>query len=254
MRRPSVTTVLLVGAATARATAIALSLPDDDLDPRTLVLVVEVLVPTAIAAADHLRWRAAESAAVAHGSLGAGMLMAAGLAAMGSSRPVTGPLVALLVAATLAMLAGAAVVGRWQDRGAPAAGPGPRVLRAVAVTASVAVGVVLLTSDVAVLGGVAVPGGTMPGPIGIATTVELRRLPLLVAALLPMAWAATRTGTRPLRAVALVLGARAVVEAVADASLLGLGAPLWPTIIGAAAAAVLLVVVPAWGQATSSRA
>lgn len=253
MRRPSVTTVLLVGSATARATAIALALPGGGLDPWALVLLVEVLVPSAIAGADHRGWRSAESAAVAHGSLGAGMLMTTGLAAMGG-QPLGGPLVAVVIASSLAMLAGAAVVGRWQDHGAPSPGPGPRALRAVAVVASVTMGLVLLTSDVAVLGGIAVPGGTMPGPIGIATTVELHRLPLLAAALLPMAWAATRTGTGPLVAVALVLGARAAVEAVADASLLALGAPLWPTIAGATAATVLLAVVPAGGQTTSSRA
>lgn len=253
MRRPSATTVLLVAAAAARATAIALAVPDGDLDPRALVLVVDVVVPTAIAAADHRGWGAATSAAVAYGSLGAGTLMANGLAALGGDLAVGGALVALLVASALAMLAGASAIGRWQDRGAPPPGPGPRLLRVAAVAATVALAAALATRDVAVVGAVAVPGGTLPGPLGIAVTPELRRLPLLLAALLPMGWAATRAGTRALRAVALVLGARAVVEAVADASLLELGAPWWPTVAGATAAVVLLVVVPVGVQATSSR-
>ncbi len=252
MHRPSALTVLLVGAAIARATAVALALPADTLDLRALVLVVDLVVPTAIAAADHRRWPAAPTAAMAYGALGAGTLMANGLAALDDSVALHGPLVASLVASALAMLAGAAAIGRWQDRGAPPPGPGSRLLRAVAVAAAVGLGAVLVTRDVAVLGGVPVPGGTLPGPVGIATTVELERLPLLVATLLSMGWVATRSGRRPLRAVALVLGARALVETVANASLLGLGAPLWPSVVGALAAVMLLVVVPVWAQVTSS--
>lgn len=254
MRRPSATAVLLVAAALARTTAIALVVPDDAIDPRTLVLALDVVVPLAIAAADHRGLAAAPTAAIAYGSLGAGTLMANGLAGLDGSLPITSTSVAFLAASALAMLAGAAVVGRWQDHGAPAAGRGDTWLRALALGATGALSAVLVTADAAVVGAVAVPGGELPGPVAIATTVDLRRLPLLVTALLPMAWAATRADLRHLRAVALVLGTRAIVETVADAALLALDAPLWPTIAGATAAAVLLVVVPAGTQATSSRA
>ncbi len=254
MPRPTATAVLLAAAAVARATAVALAVPDSGLDPRTLVLAIDVLVPAAIAAGDLRRVAAAEPAAVAFGALGAGTMLAQGLLLLTGEVEPSVVLGAFLSASTLAMLAGAAVVGRWQDRGGPRAGTGSRPLRVVAVAATVALAAVLVTRDVAVLGVVPVPGGALPGPVGIATTIDLRRLPLLLAVLLPVGWAATRHGDAPLRAVALVLGARAVLEAVADATLLGLGAPLWPTIAGVAAAVTLLVVVPRWPQATSSSA
>lgn len=253
MSRPSATTLLLAGAALARAAAIGLSTADGRLDPLTAVLVVEVVVPAAIAAADHRGRPAAATAAVAYGALGAATLMTNGLAALAGTVPVTAGLTALLAASALAMLAGATAIGRWQDHGAPAPGGGPRWLRGTAVMATTALALVLMTADVAVVGTVAVPGGSLPGPLAVATTVSLRRLPLLVGALLPMAWVVTRD-VRHLRAVALVLGARAVVETTADASLVALGAPWWPTLAGAAAAVVLLVVVPVGAHVTSSRA
>lgn len=254
MRRPSATSVLLVGAATARATAIALVLPSDAIDPRAAVLVLDVAVPTAIAAADHRGWRAAPTAAIAYGSLGAATLLVNGLAALTGELSTSGPVVALLVGAGLAMLAAATAIGRFQDHGAPAAGSGPRSLRAAAVLGAALLGAVLVTRDVAVLGAVPVPGGTLPGPIGVATTMELRQVPLLVGALLPMAWAVTRRAPRHLRAVGAVLGPRAVVEAVAGAAVVGLGGPVWPTAAAATAAVLLLLVVPALVQATSSSA
>lgn len=254
MPRPTATAVLLVGAAVARATAVALTAPTADVDVRTVVLALDVLVPSAIAAADLRGAAGAAPAAVALGALGAGTLLTQGLLVLAGDTALTPPLAAFLTAAALAMLAGATVVGRWQDTGAPAAGDGPRRLRVVAVAGAAALAAVLVTRDVAVLGAVPVPGGALPGPVGVATTIDLRRLPLLLGVLLPMAWAVTRAGHRPLQAVALVLGARAVLEAVVDATLLGLGAPLWPTITGMAAAVTLLLVVPLWAQATSSRA
>lgn len=254
MQRPSATAGILLAAAGSRAVAVGLVSRGAALEPVSLVLLVDVLVPTWIAVAD-LRGRpAAPTAAVAYGALGAATLMADGLAALAGGLPVTGALVAFLLASTLAMLAGATAIGRWQDHGAPATGPGPRWLRALAVAAATAVALLLVTRDVAVMGTIAFDGGVLPAPVGVATTVSLRRLPLLLGALLPVAWAATRADARHLRAVALVLGARAAVEAVVDASLLSLGAPLWPPVAGALAAAVLLLVVPGWVQATSSRA
>ncbi len=88
----------------------------------------------------------------------------------------------------------------------------------------------------------------------MATTVALRRLPLVLGALLPLAWAVSRAGTQQLHAVALVLGARAGVEAVAASTLVALGVPVWPAVAGGVAAVVLLVVVPLGAQVTSSRA
>lgn len=254
MPRPTATAVLLVGAATARAAAVALAAPDDVVDPRVLVLAIDVLVPAVVAAADLRRVPAAEPAAVAFGALGAGTLLAQGLLVLTGEVVLTPVLGVFLAASALAMLAGAAVIGRWQDGTAPPAGTGARPLRVVAVAAAAALAAVLVTRDVAVLGVVPVPGGALPGPVGVATTIDLRRLPLLLAVLLPSAWAATRDGDAALRAVALVLGARAVLEAVADASLLGLGAPRWPTVTGTIAAVTLLLVVPRWSQATSSSA
>lgn len=254
VQRPSATTLLLAGAALARAAAVGLTAGGGDLGPLTAVLVVDVVVPAAIATADHRGRPGAATAAVAYGALGAATLMANGLVALDGTVPLSSALVAFLAASALAMLAGATAIGRWQDHGAPAGGPGPRWLRATAVLAATGLALVLVTEDVAVVGAVAVPGGVLPGPVAVATTVTLRRLPLLVGALLPMAWAATRAGTGHLRAVALVLGARAVVEATADASLLSLGAPLWPFVVGAAAAGILLVLVPVGAQVTSSRA
>lgn len=254
MRRPTATTVLLAGAALARAAAIGMTTSGGGTDPLTAVLAVDVVVPAAIATADHRARPAAATAAVAHGALGAATLMANGLAALDGTVPLSGAFVAYLTASALAMLAGAAAIGRWQDHGGPEPGRGPRWLRAAAVLAATGLAVVLVTEDVAVVGAVAFDVGTLPAPVGVATTVTLRRLPLLVGALLPMAWAATRAGTSHLVAVALVLGARSVVETTADAILLPLGAPVWPTAVGAIAAVVLLVAVPLGTQVTSSRA
>lgn len=254
MPRPTATAVLLVGAAVARATAVALAAPTGDVDVRTLVLALDVLVPAAVAAADLRGIPGAAPAAVALGSLGAGTLLSQGVLVLAGEVALTPVLGVFLAASMLAMLAGAAVIGRWQDAASPPAGSGALPLRVVALAATLALAAVLVTRDVAVLGVVPVAGGALPGPVGIATTIDLRRLPLLLGVLLPMAWAATRAGVGPLRAVALVLGARAVLEAVADATLLGLGAPQWPTIAGTVAALTLLLVVPWWAQATSSSA
>lgn len=254
MRRPTATAVLLVAAAIARATAIALVLPEDGLDPRSLVLALDVLVPAAIAAMDLRGSRAAPPAALAHGALGAGTLVANGLLVLAGTTTLSATFAVFLTASTLSMLAAATVIGRWQDHGAPAAGPGPLPARVLGVLGALALAGVLVTSDLAVMGAVPVPGGVLPGPVGVATTIELRRLPLLVGALLPMAWAATRADALHLQAVAVVLGARAVLEAVADAALLGLGAPIWPTAAGVGATVLLLGVVPVAAQVTSSRA
>lgn len=254
MQRPTATTLLLAGAALARAAAVGLTAGDGRLDPLTAVLVVDVVVPAAIAAADHRGRPGAATAAVTYGALGAATLMANGLVALEGTVPLSAALVALLGASALAMLAGAAVIGRWQDHGAPAPGGGHAWLGGLAVLGATGLALVLLTEDVAVVGTIAVPGGSLPGPVAVATTVSLRRVPLLLGALLPMAWAVTRTGTQHVRAAALVLGARAVVEATADASLLGLGAPVAPTVVGAAAAVVLLVAVPLGTQVVSSSA
>jgi hypothetical protein len=117
----------------------------------------------------------------------------------------------------------------------------------VAVTGAVLLALVLVTEEVAVIGTVALDETlAVPGPVGVATTVNLRRLPLLVAALLPMAWAVTRQEPRHLQGAGLVLGARAVIEFVADVALFDLGAPLWPAVATGAAALVLLVLVPTW--------
>lgn len=254
MRRPTATTLLLAGAALARAAAIGMTTSAGGIDPLTAVLAIDVVVPAGIATADHRALPGAATAAVAHGALGAATLMTNGLVALDRTVPLPGSFAAFLVASALAMLAGAAAIGRWQDHGAPEQGPGPRWLRAVAVLAATGLAAVLVTQDVAVVGAVAFDVGTLPAPVGVATTVALRRLPLLLAALLPMAWAATRAGTSHLVAVALVVGARACLEATADASLLALGAPVWPTAVGALAAAALLVAVPLGAQVTSSRA
>lgn len=262
MRRPTAVTVLLGTAALARAVTLGLVAPEAGdaaaalgVDPRVLVLLLDIAVPAAIATADHRGRPAAPTAAVALGSLGAGALMANGLAALASTIPLTPAVVASLTASALTMLAGAAAIGRWQDDGAPVAGNGQRLLRTLAVLGAAVLAFVLVTREVAVIGTVALDQAlSLPGPVGVATTIDLRRLPLLVAALLPMAWVATRADLRHLRAVALVLGARAVVEAVADASLLALGAPLWPAVAGGGAAVALLVGVPVWRQVTSSSA
>lgn len=254
MRRPTATAVLLVGAAIARAAAIALVLPDDDIDPRALVLALDVLVPASIAAMDLRGSPSAPAAALAHGALGAGTLLTNGLLVLAGVATLDVTFATFLTASALSMLAAAAVIGRWQDHGGPPAGAGPRGPRVLGVAGAAALAAVLVTSDVAVMGAVPVPGGVLPGPVGIATTIELRRLPLLLATLLPMTWSAGRRAVLHLRAVAVVLGARAVLEAVADASLLGLGAPVWPTAAGVAAGVVLLVLVPWSAQTTSSSA
>lgn len=254
MRRPTATAVLLVTAAIARATAIALVLPDDGFDPRSLVLALDVLVPATIAAMDLRGSRAAPPAALAHGALGAGTLVTNGLLLLGGMATPTPTLATFLAASTSSMLAAATVVGRWQDHGAPSPGAARLPPRVVGVVGALALAAVLVTSDLAVMGAVPVPGGVLPGPVGVATTIELRRLPLLLGALLPMAWTATRAEPLHLRAVAVVLGARAVLEAVADAALLELGAPIWPTAAGIAATVLLLVGVPVAAQVTSSRA
>lgn len=191
---------------------------------------------------------------MAHGALGAATLAANGLLVVAGTVTLDATLATFLGASTCSMLAAAAVVGRWQDHGAPDAGRLPRAVATLGVVGALALAAVLVTRDVAVVGAVPVPGGVLPGPVGVATTIELRRLPLLLGVLLPMAWAATRDVSLHLRAVAVVLGARAVLETVADSALLGLGAPLWPTVAGAVAAAVLLVAVPVVTQVTSSRA
>lgn len=254
MQRPSATAVLLAAAAFARAAAIGLGEADSGIDPRSAVLVVDVLVPIGIAAADIRGRPTAPTAAVAYGALGAGTLMASGLTALQGTLAVTPALLAFLAAVTLAMLAAATAIGRWQDHGAPPAGPGPRWLRITAIAAAASLAVLLVTAEVAVMGTIDFDVGTLPGPVAIATTVSLPRLPLLAVTLLTAAWAATRTGTGHLLAVSLVLGARALVEAVADASLLPLGATVWPTVLAAVTALVLLVVVPIGAQVTSSRA
>jgi len=254
VRRPSAITLLLAGAALARAAAIGLTTTTVGIDPLAAVLAVDVAVPAAIATADHRTRPAAATAAMAYGALGAATLMVNGFVALEGTVPLSAAFVAFLVASALAMLAGAAAIGRWQDHGAPAPGDGPRWLRVVALLGATGLALVLVTEDVAVVGAVAFDVGTLPAPVGVATTVALRRLPLLVGALLPMAWVATRAGISHLQAVALVLGARAVVETTADASLLPLGAPLTPTVVGAVASVALLVVVPLGAQVTSSRA
>lgn len=254
MQRPTATAWLLGGTAFVRAVAIGLVAPEVGPDPLTAVLLVEVLVPLWIAVADVRGRPVAATAAVAHGALGAATLVATGLAGLDGGVATSPSMVAFLLASTLAMLAGATAVGRWQDRGAPTPGPGPRWLRAVAVAAATVIALLLVTADVAVIGAVPVGGGSLPGPVAVATTVSPGRVPLLLGALAPVAWAATRAGVDHLLAASVVVGARGVVEVAGDAALLALGAPVWPTAVGATAALVLLAGVPAAAQVTSSRA
>lgn len=254
MPRPSATTLLLLGVAALRAAAATPALTGPDRDPFAVLLLVEVLVALVAALADLRRHRAAPTAAVAIGALGAGQLLVTGLTAQHRPVPMDATVLLALGAAVLALLAAAAAIGRWQDHGAPLPGGGRRPLRVLTITAGAVVALLLVTADVAVLGAITVGGGTLPGPVGLATTVDVARIPLLLAALLPLAWSATRGDTTHLVAVGLVVGARGAVEAVLDATLVGLGTPLWPSVAGGVASGVLLVVVPALRQVTSSRA
>lgn len=257
MPRPTATSALLVVAAVARGAGIvAATDPTTGFDLVTAVVWVEVAVPLVLAALDHRGATAAASGALTLGALGAARLMSVGLAATAGVVPLTAPLVGLLVASGAAALAAAAVVGRWQDRGAPAAGRGRTWPRVVTVVGAVLLGLSLVTVDVALLGLVELDVVTVPGPVALASTVDLRQLPLLVGVLAPVAWVVTRADDQHLRAVSLVLGARTLVEVAADAALLPLGGPVWPVAVLGAGAFALLLVVPAAtsAQVTSSSA
>jgi hypothetical protein len=255
--RAVVTILLLLAGSLARAVSIAAAVRDTggQLGVIGLLAAVEVAVPLVVAAL-LVRGRAgADAAVIGLAALATGHVMATGLAAVVAGVPLDTSLTLHLVASGALLLAGATTVGRWQDSQAPAAGAGPRGPRITLLLGALLLGGTLVSSNVAILGRIALESGTLPGPVAIATTVIETRAPLLLAVLLTAAWAATRIDRRHLIGVASIFATRATIELGGDLVLRGIGLPVIPLVLSGGATVLLAtsVLLVMWGLRVQGR-
>jgi hypothetical protein len=243
--RAVVTILLLLAGSLARAVSIAVAVraTGGQLGAIGLLAAVEVAVPLAVAAL-LLRGRAgADAAVIGLSALATGHVMATGLTAVIAVVPLDTSLTLHLIASGAVLLAGATTVGRWQDSQAPAPGTGPRGPRIMLLLGALLLGGALVSSNVAILGRIALESGTLPGPVAIATAVIETRAPLLLAVLLAAAWAATRLDQRHLIGVASIFATRATIELGGDLVLRGIGLPVIPLVLSGGATVLLVTSV-----------